>query len=77
MRVLYYSKGMKSISEKIAEAQERHLKHLQFLGTVVVRDLIKHGTLDIEKIKYDAIDLGLIEETENGEIKALPNKITE
>lgn len=68
---------MKSISEKIAEAQERHLKHLQFLGTVVVRDLIKHGTLDIEKIKYDAIDLGLIEETESGEIKALPNKITE
>ena len=63
------------INIKIAEAQERHLKHLQFLGTVVVRDLVKNGTLNIEKIKYDAIDLGLIEETENGEIKALPNKI--
>lgn len=68
---------MKSISEKITEAQERHLKHLQFLGTIVVLDLIKNGTLDTEKIKYNAIDLGLIEETENGEIKALPNKITE
>ena len=68
---------MKSISEKIAEAQERHLNHLQFLGTVVVCDFVKNGTLDIEKIKYDAIALGLIEETKSGEIKALPNKIEE
>lgn len=60
-------------NEEIEEAEaahQRRLVHLQMLGTYVVRKIL-NGELDVDDIKYAAMDLRLIEETENGIIKSV------
>jgi hypothetical protein len=67
---------MEDLNDTLDEVEAAHqlrLARLQMIGTYVVRKLILNGGLDVDDIKYAAMDLCLIEETEEGTIRAFTN----
>jgi len=60
--------------DEVEAAHQLRLTRLQMLGTYVERKLILNGSLDVDDIKYAAMDLCLIEETEEGVIRAFTTK---
>jgi len=47
--------------EDLARAHAVHKMHLQAIGTLVVRQLVKDGALDVEKLEDAAFDLRLVD----------------
>ncbi len=47
--------------EDLARAHAVHKMHLQAIGTLVVRQLVKDGAINIEKLEDAALDLQLVD----------------
>jgi stage V sporulation protein SpoVS len=58
--------------EAVARAHAIHKMHLQAIGTLVVRQLVKDNAINIEKLEDACMDLRLVEVDENGKFTALP-----
>lgn len=58
--------------ETVARAHAVHKMYLQAIGTLVVRQLVKDGTINIEKLQDAAMDLHLIDQDASGKFIALP-----
>lgn len=60
------------VPNKIAQAHAKHKMHLQAIGEMVVRQLVKHGAIDADKLECAALDLRLVDVDANNKFTALP-----
>jgi len=58
--------------EDLARAHAVRKMHLQAIGTLVVRQLVKDGALDVEKLEDAAFDLRLVDLDVNHKIIDVP-----
>jgi hypothetical protein len=62
----------KETYEDLARAHAVHKMHLQAIGTLVVRQLVKDGAINIEKLQDAAMDLRLVDLDANDKFIAVP-----
>ena len=56
----------------IAQAHAIYKMHLQAIGTLVVRQLVKDNAINIEKLEDACMDLRLVDVDDDGKFTALP-----